>query len=142
VASDFGQGQAIPRQYTCKGDGRAPVLRWSGVPAAARSLAVVVNDPDAASAGFLHWIVLDVPTTSTTLNIDDLPDAAQEAKNSRGEVGWTPPCPPSRTHHYHFTVYALDAPTGLADGAPVQTALAAINAHTIAYGDLVGTVAA
>ena len=142
VTSDFAAGQPIARQHTCKGAGTAPVLHWSGVPAQARSLAVVVRDPDAPSGEFLHWIVVDLPATATSLTAGELPAGAHEAKNSRGTTGWTPPCPPSGTHHYHFTVSALDTTTGVGGGAAVQTALAAVRAHTVAYGDLTGTVAA
>ena len=83
-----------------------------------------------------------LPANATKLDIDNLPDGAQEAVNSDGGTGWTPPCPPSGTHHYHFTVYALDGPTGLPDSAPTKDALAAIKGHYIGYGELVGTVAA
>jgi len=143
VKSDaFADGKPIPDQYTCKGDGDPPPLSWSGNVAKAKNLAVVVKDTDAPNGGFLHWIVVDLPANATSLNIDDLPDGAQEAVNSDGGTGWTPPCPPSGTHHYHFTVYALDGPTGLPDSASVPDALAAIKGHNIAYGEIVGTVAA
>jgi Raf kinase inhibitor-like YbhB/YbcL family protein len=143
VKSDaFADGKPIPTQYTCKGDGDPPPLSWSGSVAGAKNLAVVVNDPDAPNGGFIHWVVIDLPANATKLDIDNLPEGAQEAVNSDGGTGWTPPCPPSGTHHYHFTVYALDGPTGLPDSASVQDAIAAIKGHYLAYGELVGTVAA
>jgi Raf kinase inhibitor-like YbhB/YbcL family protein len=143
VKSDaFADGKPIPERYTCKGDGDPPPVSWSGNVSGAKNLAVVVKDTDAQGGGFVHWIVLDLPANTTKLEIDNLPDGAQEAVNSDGGTGWTPPCPPSGTHHYHFTVYALDGPTGLPDSAPVEDALAAIKGHYIGYGELVGTVAA
>jgi len=143
VKSDaFADGKPIPEQFTCKGDGDPPPLTWSGTVAGAKNLAVVVNDPDAPNGGYLHWIVLDLPASATKLSIDDLPEGAVEATNSDGGTGWTPPCPPSGTHHYHFTVYALDGPAGVPDGAPPQDAIAAIKGHYIAFGELIGTVAA
>jgi Raf kinase inhibitor-like YbhB/YbcL family protein len=142
VKSDaFGDGKAIPQQYTCEGDGDPPPLSWSGSISGTKNFAVVVKDTDAPNGGYLHWIVVDLPASANHLDIDDLPDGAQEALNSDGGTGWTPPCPPSGTHHYHFTVYALDGPTGLPDSAPVKDALAAIQGHYIGYGELVGTVA-
>jgi len=142
VKSDaFADGKPIPTQYTCKGDGDPPPISWSGSIPGAKNLAVVVNDTDAPNGGFVHWIVVDLPGNATSLDVDDLPDRAQEAVNSDGGTGWTPPCPPSGTHHYHFTVYALDGPTGLPDSAATKDALAAIKGHYIGYGELVGTVA-
>ena len=142
VKSDaFADGKPIPEQYTCKGDGDPPPLSWSGSVPGTKNFAVVVKDPDAPNGGFLHWIVVDLPGDANHLDIDDLPDGAQEAVNSDGGTGWTPPCPPSGTHHYHFTVYALDGPTGLPDSAPIKDALAGIQGHYIGYGELVGTVA-
>jgi Raf kinase inhibitor-like YbhB/YbcL family protein len=137
----FADGKAIPEQYTCKGDGDPPPLSWSGAPAGTKNFALVVKDSDGPNGGFVHWIVVDLPATANTLDIDDLPDGAQEAVNSDGGTGWTPPCPPSGTHHYHFTVYALDGPTGVPDSASIDDAMAGIKGHYIAYGEVVGTVA-
>jgi Raf kinase inhibitor-like YbhB/YbcL family protein len=142
VKSDaFADGRPIPADYTCQGTGDPPPLRWSGSMPGEKNIAVVVKDTDAPGGGFIHWIVVDLPGDATSLHIDDLPDGAQEAANSRGGTGWTPPCPPSGTHHYHFVVYALDGPTGLPDSASITDALAAIRGHYIGYGELVGTVA-
>jgi Raf kinase inhibitor-like YbhB/YbcL family protein len=141
TSAAFADGKPIPEQFTCKGDGDPPPLTWSGTASGAKNLAVVVNDPDAPNGGYVHWIVLDLPANATKLDIDNLPDGAQEAVNSDGGTGWTPPCPPNGTHHYHFTVYALDGPTGLPDSAPTADALAAIKGHYVGYGELVGTVA-
>jgi Raf kinase inhibitor-like YbhB/YbcL family protein len=143
VKSDaFADGKPIPERYTCKGDGDPPPLTWSGTVSGAKNLALVVNDPDAPNGGYVHWIVVDLPANATKLDIDNLPDGAQEAVNSDGGTGWTPPCPDSGTHHYHFTVYALDGPTGLPDSAPTADALAAIKGHYVGFGELVGTVKA
>jgi len=137
----FADGKPIPEQFTCKGDGDPPPLTWSGT-AGAKAVAVVVKDTDAPNGGFVHWIVVDLPGNATALEIDNLPEGAQEALNSDGGTGWTPPCPPSGIHHYHFTVYALDGPTGVPDSGSIDDAMAGIKGHYTGYGEVVGTVAA
>ena len=134
TSSAFDEGAEIPEQFTCTGVGDIPPLTWTGVPASAAAVALVVSDPDAHD--YYHWVALDLPTSPAT--VDGPADV--EARNSKGSTGWTPPCPPSGTHHYEFTVYALDAPTGVADGSETARALDAIDEHAIAHGTLTGVV--
>jgi Raf kinase inhibitor-like YbhB/YbcL family protein len=114
-------------------------VSWSGDLHGAAAIAVVVDDPDAPSGTFVHRVVVDLPASTTSLGTNP-PAGAHQAANSAGRSGWTPPCPPSGTHHYRFTVYGLSAPTGLPDGAPYSDAIAAINATAVAQGRLVGLV--
>lgn len=139
TSAAFTDGATIPAEDTCAGAGRMPPLAWSGDLRGASAIAVVVDDPDAPSGTFVHLVVVDLPATATTLG-DALPAGAHYARNSAGRPGWTPPCPPSGTHHYRFTVYGLRSPTGLADGAAAADAEAAINARAVAQGRLVGLV--
>lgn len=140
VTSDaFADGQAIPRRFSCDGAGDVPPLAWHGGPRDAKAQAVVVDDPDASRGTFTHWVVLDLPLGVTSLTGGVLPSGATQATNSGGRPGWYPPCPPSGTHHYRFTVYALRQPTGLANGAPLDKALAAVRAQAMTWGQLVGT---
>jgi Raf kinase inhibitor-like YbhB/YbcL family protein len=139
TSSAFGDGQAIPTQFTCDGDNTSPPLRWSDLPADARVLALVVDDPDAPGGGFVHWVVLDIPTDVTEVGADSVPGNAPQASNSFGHTSYDGPCPPSGTHHYRFTAYALSAPTGLRDGVDLDTALEAIDDVATARGRLVGT---
>lgn len=139
TSTAFDNGGVIPEQYTCDGDGDVPPLAWSGERSGAESLAVVVDDPDAPSGTFVHWIVLDLPPGTTSLD-EALPPGAVEAENSAGDTGWTPPCPPSGTHRYRFTVYALSSPAGLEDGVGTDQALAAIDEAAVARGRLTGLV--
>ena len=136
TSSAFSDGARIPDEFTCRGAGHAPPLAWAGVPPSAAALAVVVVDPDAGD--YYHWVVLDLPASSSALS----GPSAVEARNSRGSTGWTPPCPPSGTHHYRFTVYALDAPTGVPGGGDTAKAVDAIARHAIAHGTLTGGVSA
>ena len=137
----FREGHPIPARFTCDGDGQSPPLDWHGVPAEAAALALVVDDPDAPRRTFVHWVVLDMPVETTRLDADAVPSGAVQAKNSAGHASYFGPCPPSGTHHYRFTVYALSEPTGLRDGARLDQALRAVESTATAQGRLVGTYA-
>jgi Raf kinase inhibitor-like YbhB/YbcL family protein len=150
TSTDFRDGAVLPAAFTCTGGGRRPELSWSGATAAA--WAIVVDDPDAPGGDFYHWVVTDLPggTTSlpggttnggTTRVGGSVPAGATELKNSGGSTGWTPPCPPSGTHHYRFTVYALKAPVGLAPGGSLSDAFGRITKAASAQGRLTGLVA-
>lgn len=144
VRSDgFADGAGIPTRYTCDGAGAVPSLRWSSVPGAARALALVVDDPDAPGGTFTHWVVLDLPADTRSVRAGQPPAGAVQGHNSAGSIGWTPPCPPpgDGSHHYRFTVYALDARTDLPRGAAISAATDAVRAHAIARGRLTGTYA-
>jgi Raf kinase inhibitor-like YbhB/YbcL family protein len=134
TSTAFTEGSAIPDDFTCLGAGNRPPLRWSGAPAAA--YAIVVNDPDAPGGDYRHWIVVDLPGGTAGVGAA-IPGQATVLKNSAGDAAWTPPCPPSGTHHYRFTVYALSAPT---NATTVENAFAAIQKTTVAAGTLTGTV--
>jgi Raf kinase inhibitor-like YbhB/YbcL family protein len=140
VTSDaFGDGRPIPRRFTCHGDGTSPPLEWRGVPKSAKAVALVVDDPDAPDATFVHWVVLDMRPTTTGIDKGSVPPGAVEAQNGAGDASYTGPCPPSGTHHYRFTVYALNARTGLDDGVATSTALRVVREAATAQGRLVGT---
>lgn len=135
----FTDDQPIPARFTCDGAGDTPPLAWDGIPKEAAALALVVDDPDAPNGTFVHWVVLDLPPETTQLDGGTLPSGAVQAKNSAGKPSYYGPCPPSGTHHYRFTVYALSQPTGLSDGADTGKALAAVESKATAQGRLVGT---
>jgi Raf kinase inhibitor-like YbhB/YbcL family protein len=136
----FRDGATIPLPYTCASVGKSPPLRWSGVPRRTRELALVVIDPDASSGGFVHWVLFHLPPSLHRLAAGGTPDAAREAVNSAGATAWAPPCPPKgdAPHHYEFTLYALEAPLSLQDGAKADAAIAAIGRAALAQGRLVG----
>jgi Raf kinase inhibitor-like YbhB/YbcL family protein len=137
---------AIPRANSCDGTGGAPTISWGAVPALTKTVAVVVDDPDANH--FLHWLIIELPAKAGS--VPDHAADVSELDNSGGTRGWTPPCPPTgSTHHYHFTVYALndyvcadngDASNGPDCSAPSSIqALPQIEGAAIAKGVLVGT---
>lgn len=137
----FTDGAPIPTAYTCKGTGLSPELHWSGVPAGAGALALVVDDPDAPHGTYTHWVVVDIAPDTSGVAAGQVPSGGAQLRGSGGR-GWTPPCPPSGTHHYRFHVYALKAPLGLAGDASLEEALKAIASATVSWGLLTGTVAA
>ena len=139
----FAEGQPIPREYSCHGSDQSPALAWRGVPAAAEALVLFVDDPDGRD--WVHWTVLDLPAGEGELPKAIPPDAMppQQGRNDFRKVGYGGPCPPSGTHHYRFTLYALSAPLGLPahpDGDAVRKALE--QATVIATTTLTGTFAA
>jgi Raf kinase inhibitor-like YbhB/YbcL family protein len=135
----FGEGQPVPREYTCRGAGLSPPLTWRGVPDSASSVAVVVTDPDAPRGTFVHWVLYDLPPQDGALEAGTAVPGTREAANSAGTTGWAPPCPPSGTHRYRFTVSALREPVR---GGSTQQVLDAINRATVASGTLTGVVSA
>ena len=138
----FAANGAIPREYTCKGADRSPELAWAGVPAGAKALVLFVDDPDGHD--WVHWTALDLDPSMAGLPTGVKPSAnpPQQGTNDFGRVGYGGPCPPSGTHHYQFTLYALPAPLGLSghpNGKAVRAALA--KASPLAKVTLVGTFA-
>ena len=136
----FADGVAIPTRFTCDGEGISPEVDWSGAPAGTQALALTVIDPDARE--FVHWLVYDIPAASAgsvAENVGTGAGAPPQGANGRGKAGYTGPCPPSGTHHYVFTLYALDRTLGLT-GTPSRAEIeAAIKGHVLAMTVLTGT---
>lgn len=140
TSAAFDDGSPIPARYTCKGENLSPPLAWSGVPSGAAALALVVADPDAPAGTYVHWVVLDADPGTASAGEGEVPAGGRQARNSAKHARYDGPCPPSGTHRYRFTVFALSRATGLRDGADLHTALAAIDRLATARGTLVGTV--
>ena len=134
----FRDGGSIPKRFTCDGDGRSPALRWSGVPAGARELALVVEDPDADR--FVHWTVLRIPADAPGIAEGSVPAGAVETENSFGKRGWGGPCPPEGDdpHRYVFALYASDVSLPLGRNSSPDEVRAALSDHAIARGTLTG----
>lgn len=137
-------GAALPDVYTCKGTGESPKVLWSGIPEGTKSLVLIVDDPDAATGTFTHWLVYNIPPRSGELaqgqpNVKVLSNEAQQGESSTGERGYKPPCPPiGSTHRYIFHLYALDLYLALptADRAAIDQAMAG---HMLAKTDFTTT---
>src|SRR5687767_1195680 len=138
----FAAGAPIPLRHSAYGDGVSPALSWTGLPTGTRSLALMMEDPDATSARpFVHWLAWNIDPAAGSLPEGVAPNAPGlvQGRNNRRSIGYFGPRPPgSRPHHYHFQLFALDAPLGLAGGADREALLAAMNGHVLAKGDLVG----
>jgi Raf kinase inhibitor-like YbhB/YbcL family protein len=148
TSSAFAPHGEIPALYTCEGKDTSPALAWSGVPAATKSLALVVDDPDAPDPKapkmtWVHWVLYDLPPTATGLaegaTAKDLPAGTREGTNDWKRTGYGGPCPPIGRHRYVFKLYALD--TALPDLTRPNKArlLTAIEGHVLAHAELVGT---
>jgi Raf kinase inhibitor-like YbhB/YbcL family protein len=136
----FADGGQIPTEFSCRGQDVSPALAWRGVPDGTDALVLLVDDPDAR--GWVHWIVLDLPGTDSALprGVSPSSDPPRQGRNDFGKVGYGGPCPPSGTHRYAFTLYALAKPLGLPGnpgGGAVRAALGA--ATVLAEARLVGT---
>ena len=137
---------AIPERYaSCNGrPGISPALSWSAPPAATRTFALIVTDPDAPFGTFVHWLVWNLPPTARSLPEaipaqPQLPGGALQGSNSYGNIGYVGPCPPGRSaHRYLFDLYALDTAISLAPGAQKKQLLEAMQGHILATGRLIG----
>ena len=136
----FDDGAPIPRRFTCDGEDVSPELTWAGAPEGMRSLALEVLDPDAG--GFVHWLAYDipgVPAGALATAVSRTAAAPAEGTNDFGRRGWGGPCPPSGTHRYVFTLYALDRSPGLTGAPRVRDLDAAMRGHVIGKAVLTGT---
>lgn len=136
-SSAFSEGGAIPKQYTCDGADLTLPVAWSGVPAGTAELALVLDDPDAR--GFVHWVVVGIPPTASGLDGGSLPAGARDGRTGFGRAGYGGPCPPSGTHHYVLTLYALSAPLSLPATPTASELQQAAASQTIATATLTGT---
>ena len=144
----FKEGQVIPKKHTDDGQDLSPALTWSGLPAEAKELALICDDPDAPSAQpWVHWVIYKLPPTLTGLpegvakkaKLDD-PAGALHGKNSWGTLGYRGPAPPKgKVHHYHFKLYALKAVVDLPAELTKDELLKRIKDQVAAEGELIGT---
>jgi Raf kinase inhibitor-like YbhB/YbcL family protein len=140
LTSSFAPGAVIPRQNTCDGKNVSPLLAWSGVPAGAQSLALLVEDPDAPGGTFVHWTAYDIPPKTTRFDENSIPPGTMQGENSFGNRKYAGPCPPKgdQPHRYVFTLYALKSSPGLGSGAKPDDVRTAIKGRALAKGQLVG----
>jgi Raf kinase inhibitor-like YbhB/YbcL family protein len=143
TSTAFSEGEMIPLRYSCDGEDVSPPLAWSGVPAAAQSLALICDDPDAPVGTWIHWVLYNIPADASSLPEAVPADPALQSgaingKNSWGRLGYGGPCPPGGTHRYFFTLYALDSQLSLESGATEAQLQQAMEGHILAEGQLMG----
>jgi len=140
TSSAFHEGANIPSKFTCDGSDTSPPLQIAGVPSAAKSLVLIVDDPDAPGGLFTHWLVWNIPPQTGSIAEGSAPQGVQGA-NDFGKSGYRGPCPPPGTHRYSFKIFALDREMELRSGAKRSQVDAAMKGHVIAQGELVGRYA-
>lgn len=144
-SSDFTQGSIIPKRHTCMGENASPHLSWDGAPAGTKSFALIVDDPDAPSGAWVHWLLYNVPGERRSLpeNIESMPqldDGILQGRNDFGQPGYGGPCPPygHGPHRYVFKLYALDDELPLPPGARKGELERAMKGHILAQAETIG----
>jgi len=137
VSSVFSNGSNIPKDYTCEGKNISPKLIIENIPKEAKSLAIIMDDPDAPSGVFVHWVVWNLEPSKV---IEEGTKKGEQGMTSFGKNGYGGPCPPRGhgNHRYYFKVYALDNNLNLRKNATKEELLKAMEGHILAYGELMG----
>src|SRR5213594_502754 len=137
TSSAFQERANIPSKFTCDGGDTSPPLQIADVPSGAKSLALIVDDPDAPSGLFTHWTVWNISPQTSAIGEGSTPQGVQ-GTNDFGKSGYGGPCPPSGTHRYYFKIFALDRELDLPFGTKRGQLDAAMRAHVVAQGELMG----
>ena len=143
ISRAFDNGSAIPDKYSKSGGNISPPMSWTDVPEGTKGLALIVEDPDAPSGSFSHWVVYHIPPASTGLNEGipaepNLPGGALQGRNGFGEMGYGGPQPPAGTHRYFFHLYALNTELKLPAGVSRGELDRALQGHVLAETQLMG----
>jgi len=149
ITSDaFTHGDEMPVRFTCEGDDISPALMWKGVPEKTRSLALIMDDPDAPDPEnprmtYVHWVLYNIPPDAAGLAEDvapsDLPAGTREGLNDWNRTGYGGPCPPIGRHRYFHKLYALDVVLEELNRPTKAKLEAAMEGHILAKAELVGT---
>ncbi len=142
----FQHNQEIPAQHTCQGKDLSPAISWTGVPSGAKSLALIVDDPDAPDPKaprmtWVHWVLYNLPPTTSGLAeaVRALPPGTREGTNDFQKKSYGGPCPPVGRHRYFFKLYALDLALPALEAPDKKKLLAAMGGHILAQAELIGT---
>lgn len=135
TSPEFKNNEFIPKKFTCEGNDVNPTLIIEDIPKEAKSLALVVDDPDAPMGTWVHWVVYDIAAVS---KIDENSIPGKQGSNDFGRKDYGGPCPPSGTHRYFFKIYALDTQLNLAEGISKKTLEKAMNGHILDKAELIG----
>ncbi len=140
----FQDGQPIPAVYTCEGRDLSPPLAWTDPPERTKSFVLISDDPDAPRGTWVHWVLYNLPPGTRALpegmpTDAKVPTGGLHGTTDFGRTGYGGPCPPSGTHRYYFTLYALDTVLTLAPGATKAQVEAAMRGHVLADAQVMGT---
>lgn len=131
----FENNKDIPKRFTCDGEGHNPPLDINKIPKDTKSLALIVDDPDAPMGTFVHWVVYDIPVIA---RIEESSTPGRQGSNTTRGNDWVSPCPPFGTHRYIFKIYALDKMLGLKEGASKAAVEKAMEGHILDKAELTG----
>lgn len=135
TSPSFENNSNIPSKFTCEGNDASPELVIENIPAGAKSLALIVDDPDAPGKTWVHWVVYDIPVIN---KIGEGSIPGKQGINDFDRKDWGGPCPPSGTHRYYFKIYALDKMLGLDEGIDKRTLEEAMEGHILGKAELMG----
>jgi Raf kinase inhibitor-like YbhB/YbcL family protein len=143
TSSAFSEGEMIPTRYTCDGADVSPPLAWGDAPAGTKALALICDDPDAPAGTWVHWVLINLPASTSGLpegvsREKSPPTGGINGTTSGRRIGYNGPCPPSGTHRYYFKLYALDGPLALTNSATAKDVQAAMKGHILAEAQLMG----
>lgn len=137
-SSAFKNNERIPAKYTCDGENINPPLGISDTPENAKSLALIVNDPDAPRGTWTHWTIWNIDPNIREIAADSTPPNTIEGVTDFGKPGYGGPCPPSGTHRYFFKIYALDTKIDLAPSKKVNELKKAMEKHILDSAEIIG----
>lgn len=135
IISSFGNNEKIPAEYTCKADNISPPFAISDIPENTQSLVLIIDDPDAPSGLFTHWIVFNIPPAEK-IKENSIP--GKQGRNDFGRINYIGPCPPSGTHHYHFKLFALDSMLNLPESSSRKEIEKQMQNHILDKTEIIG----
>jgi len=138
ATSAFQTGGDIPAKFTCNGANVNPELKINGVPNGAKSLVLIVDDPDAPRGLFTHWILWNIDPKTTDIGENSVPAGGVQGTNDFGKRNYGGPCPPSGTHRYFFKIFALDSKLDLKPSAGRAELDGAMKDHVLTKAELIG----
>ncbi|MGH7738610.1 MAG: YbhB/YbcL family Raf kinase inhibitor-like protein [bacterium] len=141
LSSAFQDGGKLPARYTCDGEGISPELRWKYLPRRAESLALIVEDPDAAYSSWTHWVVYNIPPNVLEFLEDfpkdsQLPNGITQGTSDFKTIGYGPPCPPNGAHRFFFRLYALNCILDLPPGATSEQLRKVMRGHIMSTAQI------
>ncbi len=134
----FEQEKMIPAKFTCDGENVNPPINLAEIPSQAKSIVLIVDDPDSPGGTWNHWLVWNINPNTKEISENTVPNEAIQGKNDFGENKYGGPCPPMGTHHYFFRVYALDTLLNIPEGSGRADLDLIMKNHVIATGELMG----
>ncbi len=138
TSPDFNNNEKMPAKFTCDGDNVSPALEIKNIPENTVSLALIVDDPDAPSGIFVHWLAFNIDPNIAVIGEGKVPMEATQGVTGFDRTGYGGPCPPSGTHRYYFKLYALDTALDLNETADKEELLSAMEGHIIDQAELIG----